>query len=111
MPRSHSTLGGKLLALAGVLSVIGCLPTQTCTEDVQCVGPELFPGLCLYDGQTGRYCAIQTRACPSMWRWNVDADRSIRESCVPPELVPPDAGADANPPTDAGADGSDIRIQ
>jgi hypothetical protein len=66
-----------------------------CTEDRVCTDRERNPGLCIYDGKTGRYCAIPTQVCPSKYRWDGSAPKAIEGKCVDPALIPVDGGTDA----------------
>jgi hypothetical protein len=95
---------GAISAVVGIAVLLaGCVGTKFCEEDWQCIDAELHPGACIDDRRTGRYCAISSLGCPSLWRWYIDAEPSLRDKCVSTELVPPsDAGADLTP--DAGTD-------
>lgn len=86
----------SILAIALLLIMSGCEDIVIqCREDRQCADNEGNPGLCIYDGNTGNYCAIRTEVCPSKYRWGGAAPKAIQLKCVDQALIPPDGGTDA----------------
>jgi len=81
-----------------ILCAVGCynpLPTAYCTYDSFCLSNVHPGGRCLFDGDSGKYCAFPDSSCPSGYRWNEFARRSIAELCIDPVVLtwnpPPDA--------------------
>jgi hypothetical protein len=85
-----------LWIVAVIMAIAGCEDLiQQCVEDRQCTDFEANPGLCIYDGTTGKYCAIRSGACPSQYRWTEAAPKSIETKCVDQALITVDGGTDA----------------
>ena len=82
------------------MSVLGAacveLPPLVCKSDKVCITRDELQGVCIEAPNKVKYCAFPVTDCPSMWRWETAAgDYALQ--CVPPDRVPPDAGADALP--------------
>ena len=98
---------GRLVTLALTLLVVTCAgcvrdPCEdryfSCTNDRQCHPPELPPGYCLDDGETGKICADYFDNCPTHYRWRECAGTNGKHSswagrCVRPWQLP-DLGTD-----------------
>jgi hypothetical protein len=51
---------------------------------------------CLFDGETGMYCAVPDASCASGYRWHMYSRHEIARQCVDPSLNQTDGGvADA----------------
>ena len=94
------------LATVAISLFIACRRVTPCMSAIVCTDAELRPGLCISDGRgPNRYCALPAEiVCPSKWRWDYTAPDDLYDLCVDPALIPKDAGADATPAPDAGAD-------
>ena len=82
------------------ISILGVacvdVPPFVCKSDRQCITRNDLEGICIEAPNKLTYCAFPVTDCPSMWRWETFAG-DYAEQCVPPALIPPDAGADASP--------------
>jgi hypothetical protein len=90
-------LGGTLLA-----ALVAC---EDSTEKlrVYCNDPRFCPRLtgqpylyCLFDGDTGTYCALPDDQCASKLRWYRLSRPEIANQCVDPSLVGQDGGMDGS---------------
>jgi len=70
---------------AGCVSPVGAL---YCLYDSDCSGPG---GRCLFDGDSGAYCADKDSDCPSDYRWSFSAAKQLIGKCVDPGLLRFDA--------------------
>jgi hypothetical protein len=69
--------------------------TYYCLYDENCA--EEQGEICVFDGETGKYCAIVDTACPSGRKWVLAGKTNHNCECVPPELLPaPDGGVDTS---------------
>jgi hypothetical protein len=79
-----------------------CYKYYSCNRHSQCRTPQLPPGLCLDDRETGFVCAYYFDVCPTKLEWdecggNGDRKSSWAGRCVRPEYIP-DLGTDGSPP-------------
>jgi hypothetical protein len=66
----------------------GCFYTDSrfyCSDDENC-RTTISGGLCLFDGDTGSYCAGPDEECPSGFRW-MEGRNEIEYTCVDPALL------------------------
>ena len=89
-----------LLVVLTAAAAFGCRGTAPfvyeCNVDVSCESKNEPGRRCLFDGDTGGYCARPDTSCPSGYRWINLALPKIANQCVDPPLVTaPDAGADS----------------
>jgi hypothetical protein len=66
-----------------------CRDVRDCTYDAQ-----NGEAICVYDGETGMYCAYSDRRCPSGFRFWEGLSGPASNKCVDPQLLPKDGGAD-----------------
>lgn len=98
-----------LLLIACSACLHGCAPEHSaaCTDAHRCLyTSEAIPGRCVFDGNTGCYCAFPTVVCPSGYKWFSGVPEALARKCVTPNLLPPDAGSTTcgPPAADAGTD-------
>jgi hypothetical protein len=100
----HRRPTSVLLALClGDLLVFGCDLTSTrryyCPRFDYCTLLAQMPDApfaCLYDGETGTFCAQPDDRCASGYRWYRFSRPELANLCVEPNLTPMDGGtADA----------------
>ena len=64
-----------------------------CNNDHSCMHPGEPGWRCLFDGDTGAYCARPDTSCPSGYRWGSVSQPKIADQCLDPSLAPVDGGA------------------
>ena len=58
-----------------------------CGYDIQCHRPSNPGGRCIFDGDSGAYCADPDGSCRSGLRWSQTALDSLSGKCVDPILL------------------------
>jgi hypothetical protein len=80
----------RVLGLAIAVSA-GCnthIEPGYCGADIQCSHGRDEPGWrCIFDGDSGAYCAQPDTSCPSGLRWSQSALESLIGKCVDPALL------------------------
>jgi len=69
--------------------------TVYCLFDVSCEAES--GGICVFDGETGKYCTYPAPECPTGRQWKNAGATGHNCECVPPELAP-----DLRPAPDGG---------
>ena len=64
-------------------------PPYLCNNEYQCSAGRTESFHCIFDGDTGRYCAAVDNSCPSGLRWDGTALDKLAGQCVDPSLVTP----------------------
>ena len=79
-----------LLVIATAALCQGCgshLRPLYCGADIQCNRSSDPGGRCVFDGDSGAYCAQPDKSCSSGLRWSQTALDSLAEQCVDPVLL------------------------
>lgn len=83
---------GVLLWLVAACVACGEEPIY-CSIDRQCSG-DTFPGArCVFDGDTGKFCARPDASCASGFRWSNFARRDLADECVDPSFLTNQSGS------------------
>ena len=76
-----------VLAFAACAGCISPPPLLYCLRDKNCSDSEHRDSHCIYDGDSGAYCADKDNDCSSGFRWSIGSPKNLIGACVDPALL------------------------